>query len=487
MQKLSYSMPNFLRNAVAVAFASLLAACGGSGGSSAEILRISSKVIVEDAAIVNALVTDATGLAAIPVGRGEYRFKDANGLNITPVLPIKISSRNVIINGEIPNGVPTTFQDIDRNGEYSPGDIAFNGFFTVNYAVPGSQVVYANPIAALIPTGWSGNSAIAGLSPTILQAATSSSVESSTNKDLKQATALLTALIDSMASTLSLNGMANKQISSTVANLLLAVGGATGINLLDANAASKLGEAVAATVTASASAIPSGNVASAVSSANNLATNLQSLSVAVGDTVTNYEAIAQVAQNSPSLTTNTFNVVGGALNTVNTDLTIQNARAVAINSLRLVPFCDLVVGQANACNPAVAGPWLAFGSRLSGFKVTSQTDGSIVVDGSGPLFTDFSFISGLRAEFRSSSSTWKYIKPNVSSMEISLGVSFNDAENKVQTGNILSICNGSGDCVPYYLANESGVCGLVKTYSATIPSLLININALNAQQSSCPA
>jgi len=490
MQKLSIPRSYFWRNAVAMALATLVAACGGGGGggggSSGELPRISSKVIVEDAAILNALVTDATGLAAIPVGRGEYQFKNVDGLNITPVLPIKISSRNVMVNGSIPNGTPTTFQDIDRNGEYSTGDIAFNGFFTVNYAVPGTQVVYANPIAALIPAGWSGNSAIAGLSPSVLQAATTSSVETSANKELKQATALLTALTDSLVSTLSSNGMANKQISSTVANLLLAVGGATGVNLLDANAASKLGEAVAATVTASASSIPADNVASAVSSATNLATNLQKLSVAVGSNVINYEAIAQVAQNSPTLTSNSYDVVAGAVNMVNTDLTIRNPQVVQVNSLRLVPFCDLVVGQANACNPAEIGSWLAFG-RLTGFKAESQADGSIVINGSGPLFTGFSFLSGLKAEFRSSSSSWKYVQPNVSSLEISLGVSFNDADNKVQTGNILSICNASGSCVPYYLATEAGVCGLVKTYGTAIPGLLTNINALNVRQSLCPA
>jgi hypothetical protein len=303
---------------------------------------------------------------------------------------------------------------------------------------------------------------------------------------LKQVTALLTALSDSLASTLSTNGMSNNQVSQTLAGLLVAVSTTTGVNLLDANAATQLGNAASTTVTSAASSIPSGNLAGTTASAVNLATNLQKLSVAVAGTLQNYEAIVQVAQGSPSLSTNTFDVAAGASDTVNKDVTIQNARAVAVNGLRLVPFCDLTAGQTGACNSSVVGEWLAF-DRLSDFRATSEGDGSIVVNGAGALFTSFSFTSGLRAKFESNTNSWKYTQPDVlSTMEITLGVSFKDPNGTAQTGNMLQICNRQGSCVPYYLSQAAGICNLVTTNSQVDQALLSKINALNAQKTTCP-
>jgi hypothetical protein len=485
MHKLSQPMPKFWLHAVAMTVVSLVAACGGGGGGGGtSALPIPSTVVVEDAAIVNADVTDAIGRAAVSSGRGEYTFLDSNGKSFPPQLPVTVASRNVFVNGSIASGTPITFQDLDRNGVFSAGDIAFNGSFTVRYAERGSSKIYANPVASLVPSSWDGSSAIAGLSPVLLKSAISTSVETSNNAQLKQVTSLLTALSDTLGSTLSSNGMANKQVSSTLANLLVAVGTTTGLNLLDANAATKLGEAAALTVAGAASFIPAGNLSSATTSATNLATNLQRLSVAVSGTLKNYEAMVQVAQNSASLSTTAFDVAAGATDTLNTDVSIQNARAVAVNSLRLVPFCDLIIGQSSACNPSSIGPWLAF-DRLTGFRTAGDSDGSVVVSGTGQLFTDFAFSSGLKAQFTSSSNSWKYVGPTANSIEISLGISFKDPSGAAQTGNLLQICNSQGNCVPYYLATAAGVCNLVKTNNVVDQVLLTNINKLNALNTTC--
>jgi hypothetical protein len=269
--------------------------------------------------------------------------------------------------------------------------------------------------------------------------------------------------------------MTNTQVSSTLASLLVAVSTTSGVNLLDANAATKLGEAAASTLTGDAAA-----------SALNLGTNLQKLSIAVAGTLQNQEALVQVAQNSPSLSTNTYEVTAGAMLAVNTDVTIQKARAVAVDPLRFVPFCDLIAGQTGACDPSVVGPWLAFG-RLSDFRATSDVDGSIVVTGSGALFSSFSFSSGLKAKFQSKSNSWKYAQPtSASSLEITLGVSFKDPNGVAQTGNLMAICDSQGNCVPYYLSTATGVCNLVTTNSVVDQSLLNKINLLNDQKTSCP-
>lgn len=486
MHKFIHSLPGPWHSLATVSLISMLVACGGGsdGGGGSSLPPVSSKWIVEDAAIVNAKVTDAVGRTATQVGRGEYKFLDDSGSPVVPTLPVTVSSQNVFSGGVIPNGNPTTFQDLDRNGVFSAGDIAFNGTYTVRYAERGTSVIYANPVAALIPSTWNGSSAVAGLSADLLKAALSSSVETTTNTQLKQVTSLLTALSDSIGTTLSSNGMTNSQVSVTLSGLLVAVGSTAGVNLLDANAATKLGEAASSTV--AAAPLPPANVNGAVASATNIATNLQKLSSAVAGSVTNYEAIVQVAQSSPSLATSSYDLAAGQSDTLNKDVTIQNARAVAVNSLRLVPYCDLVVGQVSACNPTVVGDWLSFG-RLSDFRALGQQDGSIVITGSGPLFSSFSFESGLAATFRSNSNSWKYVHPSSTSLEISLAVSFKDPNGLAQTGNLMQICNASGNCVPYYLSAAAGVCNLVTTNSVVDQVLLDKINALNSQKTACPA
>ena len=486
MYKFLHLMPNFWRTAVAAALVTLIAACGGGGGGTA--LPIASKVLVEDAAIVGAAVTDSLNRQAEYTGRGEYKFLYPSGQEFVPCLPITVSSRNIFVNGVV-EGIPLTFQDMDRNGVFTPSvDIAYNGSFSVRYAIPGATTIYANPVAALIPPNWDGSASIAGLSSTILRSSTNSSVETTGSAQLKQATALLTALSDTLGSTLSSNGMENSKVSSTLASLLVAVGTTTGVNLLsaDANAATQLGVAAASTVTAAASSIPAGNLTAATSSASNLGTNLQNLSLVVGNTVTNYEALVQMAQNSESLSTNSFDVQTSATETKRVDLDIQNKRAVLVNTLILVPFCDLVSGQTGECSSAAnSGDWLAFG-RLTGFGAAAALDGSINVSGSGALFNSFSFPTSLNAKYESSSGSWKYTGPGASLLQIFLGVSFSDPTATTQTGNMMRICNSQGSCVPYYLAAPAGVCNFVTTNSVVDRSRLANINALNVQQTTCP-
>lgn len=131
-----------------------LSACGGGGGTT---VQIATNVIVSDALIVNALVTDANGATATPIGNGVYQFAD------TPRAPVKVRTKNTDSSGVV------TYQEMNGTQGYQANeDIPWNVGLNVNYVPSGAVDIQANPVTALIPSSWDGSSAVGGMSADFL-------------------------------------------------------------------------------------------------------------------------------------------------------------------------------------------------------------------------------------------------------------------------------------------------------------------------------
>lgn len=471
--------------ASAVVFIAILfaAGCGGGGGGV-------SKMKLEDAAIYGALVVDSKGMKGVSIGDGIYQFKDNNGSDTVPTLPIKVNSQNLIDNGKVNitnvDGVwysylgatkaPLTFQDLDGDTKYTPGvDIAYNGAFTLNYSASGSSQINANPVTALIPAGWDGTKAIAGLSADILKAASSTGVKDSNNAELKRATALLTSITDVLA----LSGNSADAINSVFG----AVATGQGVNLLATGAA--LQNAASALGTAFDRVIPGSGT---------LAVNLQTIA---GNSVglKNFEALVAVAQNNVTV------IQGGSADLASlisdvakSDATITTAQSnvasgndltAQISKLRIIPFCDLVKDTPAACDPSTAAPWEAFG-KLTGFAVNLQTNGSMTITKGSWISSWFSSDS-ISLPFVSGSSSWLATSGNASA-EIVIGAEVTLPDNSKAKGNYLKLCSQANTCMPFFLAPNASVCSLVTSNAVVNTAMLGKINLLQAanRQVTCP-
>jgi hypothetical protein len=472
--------------ATVVAFIAILlvAGCGGGGGGV-------SKMKLEDAAIYGALVVDSKGMKGVSIGDGIYQFKDNNGSDTVPTLPIKVNSQNLIDNGMVNitnvDGVwysykgsakaPLTFQDLDGDGKYTPSvDIPYNGSFTLNYSASGSSQINANPVTALIPAGWDGTKVIAGLSADILKAASSTGVKDSNNAELKRATSLLTAISDVLA----LSGKSADAINS----IFGAVATGQGVNLLATgpglqNAASALAAVLDGVIPGSGT----------------LASNLQTIAGNSVVDLKNFEALVAVAQNnvtviqsgSADLTQLALDVGNSDKNitTAQTNVTSGNDLTAQIAKLRIVPFCDLVKDTPAACDPTTAAPWEAFG-KLTGFAVNLQTNGSMTVT-KGSWVSSWFNADSISLPFVSSSNSWLATSGNASA-EIVIGTEVTLPDSTKFKGNYLKLCSQANTCMPFFLATNAGVCSLVTTNSVVNTALLAKINLLQAadRQVKCP-
>lgn len=195
-----------------------LPACGGGGGGGGGSVttpvvlpepEVTVSVQLEDAPIVNAIVVDATGTQALEGATpGTYAFESG----YSPTLPLDTRSQNFVDNGRVyvtfdDNGLPFTYNDSenagddavynaeidgevigpltytdnDENGEYSASvDSPYNASLTIDYSADASgttsDVIQANPVTALIPSGWDGEEEIAGLPAEVLDSAVSDGV-----------------------------------------------------------------------------------------------------------------------------------------------------------------------------------------------------------------------------------------------------------------------------------------------------------------------
>jgi hypothetical protein len=165
-------------------------------------------VKLEDAPIVNGIVVDSADTAATEGATpGTYLF----AAGYSPTLPLNTKSKNFIDNGRVyvtfVNGQPftyndaenagdaavydadtdgdvvgpLTFTDNDENGEFSPSvDTPYNASLTIGYAPSAtgttSDVIQANPVSALIPSGWNGEDEVAGLPSEVIEAATTQGI-----------------------------------------------------------------------------------------------------------------------------------------------------------------------------------------------------------------------------------------------------------------------------------------------------------------------
>jgi len=155
--------------------------CGGGGSSSSS----STDVLVEDGLIIGAKVTDSAGHVAT-YKDGHYTF------NTKAKLPIKVVTQNTIKDGNV-SGEVKTFQDLNKNGKYDDGDVAYNAAMSIDYSASSSDVK-ANPVTALIPSNWDGESEIAGLSADKVKLASTKGLDASNDKTLKLTAAKLTAI-----------------------------------------------------------------------------------------------------------------------------------------------------------------------------------------------------------------------------------------------------------------------------------------------------
>lgn len=460
---------------LALSLSVLMVGCGGGGGSGGAGL---TQLKLEDADIYGALVVDANGVTAVSLANGIYEFRDRNGVAVVPKLPVVIKSQNWIVDGKVNvinlnntwysskvgfDNKPLTFQDLDNDKKYTPNvDIPYNGGFTLNYAASGSSLIYANPVAALIPAGWDGVSPIAGLSKDILRASTTTGVKASNNADLNKATALLVAISEALV----LTGKSADELVSAIANAnvpvdLLVPGQSSLPSVVDALYA---GTAV-------------------------FVQNLQALTASL----TNPEALAKVVQdeiaNNPltdlgNLSAAVIAADAGITQAI-TNASSGNSLASQIAKLRIVPFCEL----PNAgCNPGSFDEWVIFG-QLTNFSINLNPDsGVMTLTGAGNRWLGWFGASTIDLPYFNSSSvsnsqpSWSKTY-GAASIEVVIGMPVvlpGDVSPTV--GNLLKICSAPNTCMPYFLAAQPDVCNLVASVPApaTPSQLLLQINPLQA-------
>jgi hypothetical protein len=461
---------------LALSLSVLMVGCGGGGGGGGG--NGLTRLKLEDADIYGAFVQDANSVIAVSLANGIYEFRDRNGVAVVPKLPVTIKSQNWIVDGKVDvinlnntwystkagsDNKPLTFQDLDKDGKFTPNvDIPYNGGFTLNYSASGSSLIYANPVAALIPAGWNGVSPIAGLSNDILIAASSTGVKASNNADLNKATALLVAISEALV----LTGKNADGLFSAIASANVPV------NLL----------------------VPGQSQLSAVVNALYAGTavfvqNLQGLTASL----TNPEALAKVVQdaiaNNPLTDlgnlTAAVTAADSGISQAITNASSGNPLAAQIAKLRIVPFCEL----PNAgCNPGSFDEWKVFG-QLTNFSINLNSDsGVMTLTGAGnrwlgwfgaatidlPYFTSSSVSNGQPSWSKTYGST---------SIEVLIGMPvLLPGDVSPTVGNFLKICSALNTCMPYFLAEPPDVCNLVASVPApaTPSQLLLQINPLQA-------
>ena len=504
---------------------------GGGGGAS-----IPLTVVVEDAPIVGVIVQDRDGgagaqtaqpvlSAGVPTGR--YTF------SVTPTLPIRVTSQNlqspdsqfkvVFVEGAwwsyldanrnnaFDTGeqrAPLSFQDLDGNGLYTQStDVLYNGKLKLNY-VPGSaQEVRVNIVASLIPQGWNGTTAVAGLPPSVLNEAVTNGPTASSNTLLKQTTAVLTAISEALVAP----GAATRDQLTTV---VAAVAASTAVNLASTGtaAAAALAQVVAAAVpTAQSQAAQNitANVQSVVNTA--VATSGESGGSAL---TANFEAIVKVAQaNSTTLaqaplaaSSGTVNVQTLVTQTVSTSQQIavdqQSAQpgvdpeAALVATLRLFPWLDVALIEQGQ---SPTGPFQATG-RTTSFSLERLSGGAIRLRAAGEPFASAlgaSLVNGSAdIPFSAAAGQWRLLQGSGAQQQgvlIDLRSGFEDPVSKNYIpGAMVRVCvPAEGGCWPYMLATEAQICqvlngGVFATNPARRSTALDAVRAINAAGLNCP-
>ena len=475
---------------LALATSLVLVGCGGGGGGGGTGGSGFTRLKVEDANIYGALVQDKNRVIGVPIANGIYEFRNPNGVPMVPTLPITIKSQNWIVNGKVipikkndaawystklnEIDMPLTFQDLDNDGRYTQVvDIPYNGEFVLNYAPSGTSLIYANPVAALIPANWNGVDAIAGLSKEILQAATTSGIKASNNADLNKVTSLLVALTEALV----LTGQPNvNSIFTEIAN------NTATINLLDLTTSSALPTLV-------------NNI---YPGTGTLVTNLQD--ILNKNSLSNPEALVKAVQNAIAIDnltdlgniTSEVLVADSIISTAKSNVALGNTLADKISSLRIVPFCDL---PGSGCDSVTYDPWKVFG-RLTNFSISLDSNsGTINLVGGSDWFLGWFGANSIALPYSSTSSisssqpSWSYTH-NSASAEILINQTLIlPGDLNPTPGNFLKICSSQNTCIPYFLATDVGICSLVKSFSPpTDNQLLAQINLLQSasHQVSCP-
>lgn len=486
-------LPSFRAMLVPAIALLVLSACGGGGGGGGGVVvePLPTRVFVDDAPIIGVRVQDNGGQdASASSPPGEYRFA------LPPTLPLKISSRNFVgadgrvavvqidgawysyedrnNNGRWDEGIdpvrPLTFQDLDGNGLYTQSvDIVFNGSFQLNYVRPGATIIQANVVASLLPSGWNGTTSVAGVSAAALNAAVGvgptssakpgSGITALASAELRRAAAVLTAISEGLASTLTSSGSTTAQVQSTINSALSAIAN-SGVNVTATDATS-IGQ-VAATV--------SGAVPQAATQANNLVSNV--MSIASG-TTTNFEAVVKVTQeklsevvSAPQQTQQVklkgdVQLAASAISSAQAQaVPNQDPDAERIAALRLIPLGMPDVG-AN-----VEEQWISL-INTTGFSLARQSDGAIVFRATGEPFQSILGSTPRSVPFVSSRNSWEYTGPSNQKLRIKVNISvpkqlFNPDlgpnAGAYNGASSMQLCDSAGSCVYYFMFSPAQLC-----------------------------
>jgi hypothetical protein len=160
-------------------------------------------------------------------------------------------------------------------------------------------------------------------------------------------------------------------------------------------------------------------------------------------------------------------------------------RASQIASLRIVPFCDLVQNTNAACDANSAGRWFAF-DRLTDFSLDVNSDGSLLMQGQGPLLNDSLGSAPWKLAYVTETNQWLF-QPLATGPRAEVLTGTRVFEG-LPAGNFLRLCSANNQCVPYFLATPEGVCTLVSNGQVLDRPLLSRINQLQAsnRQVTCP-
>jgi hypothetical protein len=461
----------------------LLSACGGPGGGGG-LVELPGLVIVDDAPIVNALVQDKDGgqgaQVAVALGGGQYRFATI------PVLPLKISSRNLVgadgrVNVGLLNGVwysyidtngngsidsfepreLLTFQDLDRNGIYTQSaDIVYNGAINVNYVPRGAAEIQANVVSSLLPSNWDGATPVAGLSSTVLNDAVTKPPSKSGNIELQRATATLTAISEGLLSTLRSSGASGSTAAAqaTISSALAAVaapGAQIDLTKSDAPSVAKLAQTIS-------QAVP----AAAQTQASNLVTNVKVVQASANPS-TATESIVKVTQERLSIMTaapdplqqaklkNDVELAASAIVAAQTQ--VPDPDAERIKALRLIPlgFPDV--------NIVVPETWISL-EGTTGFSLARQADGSLLFRAAGGPFQEVLGAASREVRFVSSSNNWEYIGPLKEALKIKVNHSvpkalFNDTlMGAFNEASSMQLCTKNNECVYFFLFSPEQLC-----------------------------